>query len=123
MITDHRQQNLRHMGTELSRAVKRIAQTEDLPVILTSQLGPEHEERKNIYPRISDLCEFGSVDQDADLIMLLFREDYYRRKDESYGTVEAFEIDIAKHRNGPTGHVKLMFDKEKMMFKDAIGVL
>ncbi|MHC4741201.1 MAG: replicative DNA helicase [Planctomycetota bacterium] len=123
MITDHRQENLRHMATELSRAVKRLAQTENLPVILTSQLGPEHEDRKIIYPRLTDLREFGSVDQDADLIMLLFREDYYRRKDESYGAIEAFEIDIAKHRNGPTGHVKLMFDKEKMMFSDSMGVL
>ena len=123
MITDHRQQNLRHMATELSRSVKRLAQTENVPVILASQLSPEQEDRKSVYPRIADLREFGTVDQDADLIMLLFREDYYRRKDESYGSIEDLEIDIAKHRNGPTGHVKLMFDKEKMMFKDSIGCL
>jgi replicative DNA helicase len=122
MITDHRQQNLRHMATELSRAVKRIAQTENVPVILTSQLSPEHEYRKNVYPRIADLREFGTVDQDADIIMLLFREDYYRRKDKSYGPIEVLEIDIVKHRNGPTGNVKLIFDKEKMMFRDSIGV-
>lgn len=123
MITDHRQQNLRHMATELSRAVKRIAQTENVPVILTSQLSPEHEDRKNVYPRIADLREFGTVDQDADLIMLLFREDYYRRKDKSYGSSETIEIEIAKHRNGPTGQVQLIFDKEKMMFRDSFGVL
>jgi replicative DNA helicase len=122
MITDHRQQNLRHMATELSRAVKRIAQTEDVPVILTSQLGPEHEDRKNVHPRMADLREFGTVDQDADLIMLLFREDYYRRKDKSYGSIVDLEIDIAKHRNGPAGHVKLIFDKAKMMFRDSIGI-
>ena len=122
MITDHRQHNLRHMATELSRAVKRIAQTKNVPVILTSQLSPEHEYRKNVYPRIADLREFGTVDQDADIIMLLFREDYYRRKDKSYGPVEDLDIDIAKHRNGPTGHVKLIFDKEKMMFRDSVGV-
>lgn len=122
MITDHRQQNLRHMATELSRAVKRIAQTEDVPIILTSQLGPEQEDRKNVHPRIADLREFGTVDQDADLIMLLFREDYYRRKDKSYRTIVDLEIDIAKHRNGPAGHVNLIFDKEKMMFRDPIGV-
>jgi replicative DNA helicase len=123
MITDHRTQNLRHMATELSRAVKRTAQSEDVPVVLASQLSPEAEGRKNVYPRLSDLQEFGSVDQDADVIMLLFREAYYRRKDMSYGRTETIEIDIAKHRNGPTGHVKLLFDKEKMMFRDSIGVV
>lgn len=123
MITDHRQQNLRHMATELSRAIKRTAQTEDVPIILTSQLSPEPEGRKNVYPQLADLQEFGTVDQDADLIMLLYRQDYHRRKDKSYGSTVIFEVDIAKHRNGPTGHVKLMFDKEKMVFKDCIGIL
>ncbi len=122
MITDHRQHNIRHMATELSRAVKRIAQAENIPLILASQLSPEQDGAKNIQPRLSDLREFGTVDQDADMIMLLFREGYYRRKDRSYGATEVFEIDIAKHRNGPTGHVKLMFDKEKMMFSDYIGI-
>ena len=120
MITDYKQQDLRYMATELSRAIKRMAQAEDVPVILASQLSPEPEGRKNVSPRLSDLQEFGTVDQDADVIMLLFREDYYRRKDRTYGNIEGVEIDIAKHRNGPTGHVKLMFDKEKMMFKDCV---
>jgi replicative DNA helicase len=123
MITDHRQQNLRHMATELSRGIKRMAQAEDIPVVLASQLSPEVEGRQNIHPEVSDLREFGSLDQDADVIMLLFREDYYRRKDQTYGHTGTFEIDIAKHRNGPMGHVSLMFDKEKMTFTDCIGSL
>ncbi|UCD49454.1 MAG: AAA family ATPase [Phycisphaerales bacterium] len=123
MITDHRQQNLRHMATELSRGVKRMAQAEDVPILLASQLSPEQEGRENVSPRLSDLREFGSLDQDADIIMLLFREDYYRRRDLTYGHTGTFEIDIAKHRNGPTGHVSLMFDKQKMMFRDCIGAL
>lgn len=122
MITDHKQQDIRNMATELSRAVKRTAQAENVPIILASQLSPEQEGRDNVQPKLSDLREFGTVDQDADLIMLLFREGYYRRKDRSYGATEVFEIDIAKHRNGPTGQVKLMFDKEKMMFSDYIGI-
>jgi replicative DNA helicase len=121
MLTEHKEQNIRHMATELSRSVKRMAQGEDVPVILASQLSPEPEGTENLYPRLSDLREFGTVDQDADLIMLLFREDYYRRRDMSYGPIETFEIDIAKHRNGPTVHVQLMFDKQKMMFSDCIG--
>jgi replicative DNA helicase len=123
MITDHRHQNLRHMATELSRAVKRMAQAADVPVLVASQLSPEPEGRENVCPRLSDLREFGSLDQEADVIMLLFREGYYRRKDSSYGHTETCEIDIAKHRNGPTGQVTLMFDKQRMMFKDRIGYL
>jgi len=123
MITDHRQQNLRHMATELSRGVKRMAQAEDVPVLLASQLSREEEGRENVSPRLSDLREFGSLDQDADIIMLLFREDYYRRRDLTYGHTGTFEIDIAKHRNGPTGHVSLIFDKQKMMFRDCLGAL
>jgi replicative DNA helicase len=121
MITDHRHQNLRHMATELSRAIKRMAQAADVPVLLASQLSPEQEGRENVCPRLSDLREFGSLDQDADVIMLLFREDYYRRRDITYGHTETCEIDIAKHRNGPAGHVTLMFDKQRMMFKDRIS--
>jgi len=121
MITDQRQENLRHMATELSRAVKRMAQAADVPVLLASQLSPEPEGRENVCPRLRDLREFGSLDQDADVIMLLFREDYYRRKDSTYGHTETCEIDVAKHRNGPAGHVTLMFDKQRMMFKDRIN--
>ncbi len=121
MFTDHRRQNLRHMATELSRAIKRMAQAADVPVLVASQLSPEREGRENVCPRLSDLREFGSLDQDADVIMLLFREGYYHRKDVSYGRTDTCEIDVAKHRNGPTGHVTLMFDKQRMMFKDCIG--
>jgi replicative DNA helicase len=121
MVTDDKQQNLRQMATELSRAVKRMAQAADVPVLLASQLSPEPEGRENVCPRLSDLREFGSLDQDADVIMLLFREDYYRRKDITYGHTETCEIDIAKHRNGPAGHVTLMFDKQRMMFQDRIS--
>jgi replicative DNA helicase len=123
MLTEHKEQNIRHMATELSRSVKRMAQAEDVPILLASQLSPEPEGTENLYPRLTDLREFGTVDQDADLIMLLFREDYYRRRDMSYGPIETFEVDIAKHRNGPTVHVQLMFDKQKMMFHDCIGGL
>ncbi len=121
MMTEDGHQNLRQMATELSRAVKRMAQTADVPVLLTSQLSPEVEGRENVCPRLSDLREFGSLDQDADVIMLLFREDYYRRKDSSYGHIETCEVDIAKHRNGPAGHVTLMFDKQRMMFQDRLS--
>jgi replicative DNA helicase len=121
MMTDQGHESLRHMATELSRAVKRMAQAADVPVLLASQLSPEAEGRENVCPQLSDLREFGSLDQDADVIMLLFREDYYRRKDSTYGHTETCEIDIAKHRNGPAGHVTLMFDKQRMMFQDRIS--
>jgi replicative DNA helicase len=121
MFTDEKHRNLMSMATELSRAVKRLAQTADVPILLASQLSPEREGRENVSPRLSDLRAFGSLDQDADVIMLLFREDYYRRNDITYGHTETCEIDVAKHRNGPTGRVMLMFDKQRMMFKDRIG--
>jgi replicative DNA helicase len=118
MMTDDGHQSLGQMATELSRAVKRMAQAADVPVLVASQLTPEPEGRENVCPRLSDLRAFGSLDQDADVILLLFREDYYRRKDITYGNTETCEIDIAKHRNGPAGHVTLMFDKQRMMFQD-----
>lgn len=118
MTSDRRQQDLWHAQAELSRDLKRMAQAEQIPVIAVSQLSPEPQGRENTRPHIADLREFGSIDQDADVIMLLFREDYYRRHDASYGSVETCEIDIAKQRNGPTGLVKLTFDKQTMTFRD-----
>ncbi len=118
MTPDQRQKDRWHAGAELSRALKRMTQTEQVPVVAVSQLSPEPEGRENTRPHISDLRESGSIDQDADVIMLLFREDYYRRHDLSYGPTETCEIDIAKQRNGPTGLVKLTFDKQTMTFRD-----
>ena len=121
MMSDQKQQDLWHTGAVLSRAIKRMAQTEEVPAIVASQLSPEPESRENTRPHISDLRESGSTDQDADVIMLLFREDYYRRYDMSYGPTETCEIDLAKQRNGPTGLIKLTFDKRTMTFTDYAG--
>jgi replicative DNA helicase len=118
MTADQPQQDQWHIGAQVSRDLKRMAQAEQIPVIVASQLSPESEGRKSTRPHLSDLRDAGSIDQDADVIMLLFREDYYRRQDLSYGTTETCEIDIAKQRNGPTGVVKLTFDKQTMTFQD-----
>ena len=61
---------------------------------------------------LSDLRESGSIEQDADLVMFLYRDDYYRKKDEEVKPIEEVELSLAKHRNGPTGLVKLLFEKD-----------
>ncbi len=100
--------------TEISRSLKGLAKELNVPVIALSQLSRAVENRTPKVPRLSDLRETGALEQDADVVMLLYREDYYRDDTERENITD---IIIAKHRNGPVGKAELYFDKEITTFK------
>ncbi len=100
----------------LSRGIKALARELDVPVLCISQLNRGPEARENHRPRMSDLRESGSLEQDADVVMLLHREDAYHRGDDDYEVTRTAELIVAKQRNGPTGMVRLMFDEGATTF-------
>src|SRR3989338_7142284 len=104
--------NLVQQVTEISRSLKNLAREPDVPVLALSQLSRAVEQRRG-KPRLSDLRDSGSIEQDADVVMFIHRED--KQKDESEKTNIA-EILIEKHRNGPTGKIDLYFDEKKATF-------
>jgi replicative DNA helicase len=95
--------------TEISRAIKAVARELEIPVIALSQLNRASENRDGHRPRLGDLRESGSIEQDADVVILMHREDYYKMGQENYEPDHTVELIIAKQRNGPTGTVKLTF--------------
>ena len=97
--------------SEISRRLKAMARELNVPVVALSQLSRSVEQRENKRPMLSDLRESGAIEQDADLVMFLYREEYYKREEERQEEREDVELIIAKHRNGPTGHIKLAFEK------------
>jgi len=107
----------------ISRGVKALARELDIPVICLAQLNRGAEQREGHRPRMADLRESGSLEQDADVILLLHREDYYHRGDTEWMTenedeVGKAEIIVAKQRNGPTDVVRLSWSAEYMRFQD-----
>ncbi len=118
------QQNRTQEVSEISRGLKIMAKELNVPVIALSQLSRAAEQRSDHRPQLSDLRESGSIEQDADIVCFLYREDYYRKQkgeevhiahEEDYGLAELI---IAKHRNGPTGTVKLAFFKKYTRFEN-----
>ncbi len=95
--------------SNLSRGIKALARELSVPVLCLSQLNRQAEQREGHRPRMSDLRESGSIEQDADVVMMLHREDYYHKGDEEYVDTNQAEVILAKQRNGPTGTVKLAF--------------
>jgi len=103
--------------SEMTRGLKNLARELQVPIIVISQLSREVEKREGKKPQLSDLRESGSIEQDADTVLMLFREDLYKQREsgEQTGTTD---IIIAKQRNGPTGIVKLKFIKEYTRFEN-----
>lgn len=100
--------------SEISRGLKGIARELNVPVIALSQLSRSVESRSPQIPQLADLRESGSIEQDADVVAFMYREDYYNPDTERKHITELF---IKKHRNGPTGAVELYFDNKKQKFR------
>ena len=98
--------------SQISRELKAMARELSVPVIALSQLSRGVESRQDKRPMLSDLRESGALEQDADLVMFLYRDAYYNREANAAQTREDVELILAKHRNGPTGNIKLAFEKE-----------
>lgn len=106
----------------ISRYIKALARELNVPVVVLSQLNRAPEGREGHRPRMSDLRESGSIEQDADVVILLHREDYYHRGEEDYEPTNRAELIIAKQRNGPTGTVPLIFREKFTRFENASPV-
>ena len=104
--------------SEISRAIKAVARELNVPVIALSQLNRGTEGRDGHRPRMSDLRESGSIEQDADVVALLHREDYYRMSEPDFQPDNIAELIVAKQRNGPTGTVKFFFDNKSTRFEN-----
>jgi len=101
--------------SNVSQSLKALAKELGIPVIAVSQLSRQAERRDDHRPRLADLRESGAIEQDADLVILLYRDDYYNPDSEKKGIAE---VNIAKQRNGPTGTLELGFVREYMKFVD-----
>ena len=112
---DNRQQEI----AEVSRSLKGLARELDIPVIGVSQLNRAVELRKDKRPLLSDLRESGAIEQDADIVLFLYRDEYYNPDD--HRTRNLAEVLIAKHRSGPTGKVLTTFAKEYTLFRNHAG--
>jgi replicative DNA helicase len=113
--TGKRYENRQQEISDMSRSLKALARELDVPVLVLSQLNREVENRPNKRPQLSDLRESGAIEQDADVVLLLVRPDYYD-PDDRPGMAE---LNVAKQRNGPVGTAELVFLKEYTRFEDS----
>src|SRR6058998_3969385 len=102
--------------SQISRQLKVLARDLDVPILALSQLSRAVEQRHDKRPILSDLRESGSIEQDADLVMFIYRDEYYNPDETDQQGLA--EVHIAKHRNGPTDTVKLSFLKRYAKFAD-----
>jgi replicative DNA helicase len=109
MTTGFRDESRLQEVSSISRGLKEIAKDLDLPVVALSQLNRSPEQRHDKRPMLSDLRESGSIEQDADLVMFLYREEYYDRDDADDTKKGIAEVIVAKHRNGPIGSFNVAF--------------
>lgn len=101
--------------SEISRSLKILARELNVPVVALSQLSRAVESRNPQIPQLADLRESGSIEQDADVVLFLYREDYYNPETDRQNITDVF---IKKHRNGPVGKVELYFDRSRQKFSD-----
>ncbi|MGL5509261.1 MAG: replicative DNA helicase, partial [Microcoleaceae cyanobacterium] len=112
--SDNRVQEL----SKITRNLKGLARELSVPILALSQLSRSVEARTNKRPMMSDLRESGSIEQDADLVIMLYRDEYYNPDSPDHGIAE---IIITKHRNGPTGTIKLLFDPQYTKFRNLMN--
>ena len=101
--------------SEISRSLKKLARELHIPIVALSQLSRAVEQRPVKIPQLSDLRESGAIEQDADVVLMMYREDYYEEDTDRPGLTDIF---IRKHRHGSVGRIELMFRKEQMRFYD-----
>jgi len=118
MSSSKRSESRQQEVSQISRELKGLAKELNVPVIALSQLSRAAESRNPPIPLMSDLRESGSIEQDADVVAFIYREDYYKPTEENAGKAELI---IAKQRNGPTGTVNLAFLKEFTRFENYYG--
>jgi replicative DNA helicase len=110
-----RVENRQQEVAEMSRALKLLAKELEVPVVAISQLNRSPEQRSDKRPQLSDLRESGSIEQDADMEILLHREDAYERESPRAGEADLI---VAKHRNGPTATITVAFQGHYSRFVD-----
>jgi replicative DNA helicase len=115
MSSDFRNDNRVQEISFISRQLKGLARELNIPVLAAAQLSRAVEQRQIKRPMLSDLRESGSIEQDADVVMFIYRDEYYNEATEKPSIAE---VNIAKHRNGPTDMVELYFKKELAQFRE-----
>ena len=116
MVTDRPYGNRVQEISEISRALKGLARELDIPVVANSQLSRAVEQRTEKRPVLADLRDSGSIEQDADVVMFIYRDDYYKHEESERPNIA--EINIAKHRNGPTAVVDLFWQGQFATFRN-----
>jgi replicative DNA helicase len=101
--------------SEISRSLKILARELNVPIMAGSQLSRSVESRSPQIPQLADLRESGSIEQDADIVAFLYREEYYNPETERKNITDVL---VKKHRNGPVGNIEVYFDREKQRFRD-----
>ncbi len=124
MESSSREDRMQQIST-ISRGLKTLARELDVPIIALSQLSRAVESRNDKRPMLSDLRESGAIEQDADIVMFIYRQEYYQKNEEDAEVTKAAsrgesEIIVAKHRNGPVGKVDLLFQANITKFKNPV---